>query len=113
MTQKFIQDCDAWLNPLGFTCGISSADGSYRFYTSGDYKAGVECVRTLSETYCRVKGHANWQFLEVHTGKLQWQHPRIMDFIDAVDDLVRESADSHTRIHHRNILKGFKSNDKQ
>lgn len=105
--EKFIQNCDEWLNPLGFTCGISSADGSYRFYTSSTHKAGVACGIKDGAPYCEVSGRTSWQFLTVSTGTLQWHHPRIMDFIDAVDDLVRESAESHARIHHRKVLGGY------
>ena len=109
--QEFIQQSDAWAESIGYSPVTRSADGSVRNYMSNNctYGAGIRNVLLNGIATTEVHTIAAYMFIKISSDKIQFMHPQIMAYIDAVHDLGDASQDARNRIHHRRVLAQYKT----
>lgn len=102
---EFNKDADAWAASLGMSRSIQSADGSSVTYSKTSCSAVLTCVFNNGQPEASVSGVSDYMWLHIDTRRIQYRHPSIEKYIDAVHDLVFASSDARLRIHHRNLLR--------
>ncbi len=90
----FRDECNEWLNPLGYTIHTSGGNREYYVFTKhiGDttYAPAIECSIIKGEKKARLVDSSNYKlFLTLDSGYIQFKHPDMKHYIKVFEHYGR------------------------